>query len=300
MTKKCVKDEENPVPKYLHRRDDGRSSNYYVRLTAPTAIQHLLSKKDYSFRCSTGTADLRHAKAIGAEIVAKKRREWHDLHELAARREVSVSTPLTKSLVQQICGARLNSWLHTDNQERYGNVGLDDELLREIETFCRLTDAGMRSVLAQGRSSSRWADVVEVVDDWARTLGYKLETTDPLFSELIRAFAQSEKSAHEFISARNNGEQPPELGLVSRTGTSLSAMNDEFIAYKSKLETLDTIPYSGVALRCGATVGHAPHRSPPPLCSATTCVGTLTSLSNSSGRRGGQMSVARSGMRWSP
>ncbi|CUI04233.1 Integrase [Janthinobacterium sp. CG23_2] len=235
MTKICDKDEENAVPMHLYRREDGRSWNYYVRLTAPTAIQHLLNKKDHSFRCSTGTADLHRAKVIGAEIVAKKRREWHDLRELAAQPEVSVSTPLTKSLIQQICGARLNSWLHTDNKERYGDVGLDDEVLREIEALCKHTDAGMRSILAQGRASSRWADVVEEVDDWGLTLGYKLEPTDPLFPALIRAFAQSEKSAHEFIAARNNGEQPAERSMVPQAGTCLSAMNDEFIAYKSKL-----------------------------------------------------------------
>ena len=235
MTKQCDKDKENALPKYLHPRVDGRSKNYYVRLTAPTAIQPFLSKKDHSFRCSTGTADLRRAKVIGAEIVAKKRREWHDLHELAVKPEVSLSTPLTKSLIQQICGARLNSWLHTDNKERYGDAGLDDELLREIETFCKHTDAGMRSILAQGRSSSRWADIVEAVDDWSLTLGYKLEQTDPMFPDLIRAFAQSEKRAHEFITARNNGEQPAEQSMAPQAGTCLSAMNDEFIAYKSKL-----------------------------------------------------------------
>lgn len=235
MTKKCVKDEEAALPMYLYRREDGRSSNYYVRLTAPTAIQYLLNKKDHSFRCSTGTADLSRAKVIGAEIVAKKRREWHDLLEIMVKTQVSVSTPLTKSLIQQICGARLHSWLHTDNKERYGDVGLDDALLREIEAFCKHTDAGMRSILAQGRASSRWADVVDEVDDWGITLGYKLEPTDPLFPALIRAFAQSEKSAHEFIAARNDGEQPKELSLVPQAGTCLSAMTDEFIAYKSKL-----------------------------------------------------------------
>lgn len=235
MTKQCDKDKENALPKYLYRREDGRSVNYYVRLTAPTSIQPFLNKKDHSFRCSTGTADLRRAKVIGAEIVAKKRREWHDLHELAVKPEVSLSTPLTKSLIQQISGARLNSWLHTDNKERYGDAGLDDELLREIETFCKHTDAGMRSILAQGRSSSRWADIVEAVDDWSLTLGYKLEQTDPMFPDLIRAFAQSEKRAHEFIAARNNGEQPAEQSMVPQAGTCLSSMNDEFIAYKSKL-----------------------------------------------------------------
>ena len=90
MTKKCVKDKEIALPKYLYRRDDGRSENYYVRLTAPTSVQPFLAKKEHSFRCSTGTADLRVAKVIGAEIVAKKRREWHTMCELLVEKRETV------------------------------------------------------------------------------------------------------------------------------------------------------------------------------------------------------------------
>lgn len=51
MTKKCDKDKDRGValPKYMYRRDDGRSLNYYVRLVAPTEIQPYFDKKDLSF-----------------------------------------------------------------------------------------------------------------------------------------------------------------------------------------------------------------------------------------------------------
>lgn len=234
MTKKCVKDEGNSVPMHLYRREDGRSSNYYVRLTAPTAIQHLLNKKDHSFRCSTGTADLRRAKVIGAEIIANKRREWHTMCELLVEKRETASAPLNTQLIQQIVGARLQSWLNTDNDERHGDVGLDDEHLTEIESFCNHSDSVMRSILAQGRASRHWEGVVEDVDDWCHTLGYDIALTDPQLPVLIRAFAQAERTAQKFISARNQGDSPPDSSIVQLVRTRLSAMNDEFIDYKSK------------------------------------------------------------------
>lgn len=234
MTKKCVKDKEVALPKYLYRRDDGRSENYYVRLTAPTSVQPFLDKKEHSFRCSTGTADLRVAKVIGAEIVAKKRREWHTMCELLVEKREAASAPLTTQLIQQIVGARLQSWLNTDNDERLGDDGLDDEHLVEIESFCNYSDSVMRSILAQGRASRHWDGVVEDVDDWCHTLGYDIALTDPQLPLLIRAFAQAERTAQKFISSRNQGDTPPDSSIVQMVGTRLSAMNHEFIEYKSK------------------------------------------------------------------
>ncbi|WP_425252151.1 hypothetical protein ACPJXG_20300 [Janthinobacterium sp. NFX145] len=234
VTKKCVKDKEVALPKYLYRRDDGRSENYYVRLTAPTSVQPFLDKKEHSFRCSTGTADLRVAKVIGAEIVAKKRREWHTMCELLVEKRETAFAPLTTQLIQQIVGARLQSWLNTDNDERHGDIGVDDEHLAEIEDFCIRSDSVMRSVLAQGRASRYWKGVVEDVNDWCQTLGYEIALTDPQFPALIRSFAEAERTAQKFISARNQGDAPVDPIVVQVAGTRLSDMNDEFIEYKSK------------------------------------------------------------------
>lgn len=235
MTKRCVKDEENSVPKYMSRRGDGRSSNYIVRLVAPTSIQPLLPKKEHVFRKSTGTADLRRAKVVGAEIIAAKLREWHSLRELMLEKRPAISTPLSEQVIQQIVGSRLQSWLATDNRERLGETGLDEEHLAEIEEFCSFSDGVMRSILSQGRASRAWDSVVEDVIDWCLTLGYDVELTDPSFPLLMRAYAQAERRAQQFISARNCGEDPPQDSLVPKNGTRLSAMNDEFITYKAPL-----------------------------------------------------------------
>jgi len=59
--------------------------------------------------------------------------------------------------------------------------------------------------------------------------------TDPNFPFLMRAYAEAERRAQQFISSRNRGEDPPQDNLVPKNGTRLSAMNDEFIRYKSPL-----------------------------------------------------------------
>ena len=54
VTNKCDKDEDSTMPKHIQRREDGRSSNFYVRLVAPTDIQPFLHKTDHVFRQSLG------------------------------------------------------------------------------------------------------------------------------------------------------------------------------------------------------------------------------------------------------
>jgi hypothetical protein len=44
--------------------------NFYVCLTPPKALHHVVGKDKY--RKSTGTADLRKAKPIGARLIAEK------------------------------------------------------------------------------------------------------------------------------------------------------------------------------------------------------------------------------------
>jgi integrase len=218
---------------HISRRPDGRSPNFIVRLTAPTAIQHLIPKSDRQFRKSTGTADRAKAKAIGSKMIADKRLEWLALLNAEPAANSSVPTVLTSSLIQQIAGARLNSWLETDRLERYGDEGLDEDDLAAMETFCRYTDAAMRSVLAQAKGSGKWHDVVADVLDWCLQLGHKIEPSDPEFPTLVRAFAKSEKTAQEFIAARNRGDEPEEPQSLAPVGTRLSEMNAHFIEYKS-------------------------------------------------------------------
>ena len=233
VTKKCDKDEDSTVPKHIQRRDDGRSSNFYVRLVAPTDIQAFLPKKDHVFRKSLGTADLRRAKVIGAEIIARKLKEWAALREFDEMKPKVVQVLLNESIIKQIAGARLQSWLATDNRERWGAGGLDDEELATIEEFCKYSDGAMRSVLSQGAKSAKWGDVVESVLDWCTTLEYDVDVTDPEFPLLVRAFATAERTAQDFIAGRNRGDDPSEKTMNQPVGACLSVMNDEYIKYKS-------------------------------------------------------------------
>lgn len=210
------------MPPYLYRRDDDKSSRIYVRLTAPKALHKYLASRERQFRQSTGTSDLVRARVIGAEMVARKRREWDEL--LATLKDDHLATPKTLSdlLIQQVCGARLMSWVETDNLERLGDEGLNEEQLERIESFCKLSDTRMRSVLAQGRASREWGDVVDEVLEWCEVLGYGVSQSDPLFVKLVRAFAVAERKGQQFIAARNEGQDPTIDVTIPAAGVRLS------------------------------------------------------------------------------
>ncbi|HZW12661.1 MAG TPA: DUF6538 domain-containing protein [Noviherbaspirillum sp.] len=237
----CAKDEE-ALPKYLFRRD----SRYYVRLVAPTAIHPFLSKKDREFRQFTGTGDLVRAKVIAAELIARKQREWLNLHEAMApvTQAVAARVQLTDVLIQQIAGARLHSWIATDNRERLGEGGLDDAQLEEIEAFCKYSDGAMRSILAQGKASKDWPDVVEEVLDWCFTLGYEIDSSDAHFPLLVRAYAVAERKAQQFIAARNNGDDPKEEDVLPKSGARLSEMIAKYEAHKGESVAWKTVSKS--------------------------------------------------------
>ena len=232
MTKLCDTDAENTM-QYLSLREDGRSRNFYVRLVAPTAVQRLIPKSEHQFRKSTGTADREEAKAIGAKIIADKRLEWRALLKATSAANADFFTVLTPNLIQQIAGARLNSWLATDDWERHSDEGLNDEDLAAMDTFCLYTDAVMRSVLAKGTGSATWNHVVQDVRDWCSVLGYGIGSSDPEFPALVRAFAKAERTAQEVIAARNRGDDPEVLTYSAPVGTRLSEMTEHFIKYKS-------------------------------------------------------------------
>jgi hypothetical protein len=239
VTKNCDKDEDK-MPKYLERRN----ARYYVRIVAPRAVQPFLDKAEWVFRKSTGTGDLKQAKVIAAELVAKKQREWLLLGRPVPSDEVLDDVSLTESLIQQIAGARLHSWIATDNNARFGPHGLNNEELAKIEKFCKHSDVIMRSILAQGRGASSWSDVVEEVLDWCYTLGYDVDTSDERFPELMRAYAAAERKAHEFISARNSGEDPAQDSALSKTGARLSEMVERYEKHKHQTVTRKTLSKS--------------------------------------------------------
>jgi integrase len=232
VTKRCDKAKEiSIVPiKYLERRDDGRSKNYYVRMTAPKVIHHLLPKAEY--RKSTGTADLKRANVIGAEMVARKLEEWRALEDQLLERQSS-PVVLSQALIDQVAASRLHSWVFSDDDERWSDSGLDDEELQAIESFCKTTDAQMRSILSQGRGSKEWRAVVEMVLEWCEVQGHSVSITDPMFPQLVRAFAKVEQRAQEFIAARNRGDEVEVSLPAAQVGERLSAIVDAYIAYKT-------------------------------------------------------------------
>ncbi|QQX85284.1 hypothetical protein JJQ59_04910 [Cupriavidus necator] len=222
------------MPNYLYKRSDGRSQNWYVRLTAPTEIHPLLEPAQHEIRQSTGTPDRQKAKAVAARLEAEYRQRWEALR--ATQRDAPghaslQSVGLTASLITQICGARLGSWSLTDDFERIEQDGLDDESLQHIEGFCALTDATMRSILAQGRRSSHWDPVVKSILEWGEDLGYDIEPTDPLFPQLVRGFAAAERQAHAIIRLRNGGETPA-FPLQEEAKPRLSEMKAAYTTHK--------------------------------------------------------------------
>lgn len=217
---------------YVELRNDGRSKNYYVRMTAPTAIHHLLTESEIQYRKSTGTADVRRANVIGAAMIAAKLKEWDALHDQLSDR-VSSPAILSQSLIDHLAANRLHSWVFSDDDERWSDSGLDDEELQAIEAFCKTTDAQMRSVLAKGKGSQEWRAVVETVLEWCEIQGHSISVTDPMFPKLVRAFAQVEQKAQEFIAARNRGDEVEvSIPKPQAVGEPLSAIIEPFVAYK--------------------------------------------------------------------
>jgi hypothetical protein len=112
---------------------------------------------------------LRKALPIGAALIAEKRREWATLEAEVAESDRAFGvkpTILTGPLVDSICAARLHASMSLDEKDRTAPAGLDEDSLREIDDFCALTDVTMRSVLAQGPASPRWAELVPVILNW--------------------------------------------------------------------------------------------------------------------------------------
>lgn len=203
----CASKRNDDMPTGLYKRQDGRSQNWYVRIVAPVEIHPLLEPSEREIRQSTGTPDRGKAQAIKARIEATYRQKWESLRACVRQpsQETVESIQLSESLISQICGARQQSWIFTDDFERVEH-GLDDEAFEEIEAFCKISDGTMRGILAKGKNSSDWPHVVNQVLDWSQDLGYQIDPADALFPQLVRRFAATEKKSSEVIALRNAGE----------------------------------------------------------------------------------------------
>lgn len=220
------KGQELTVPKYFYQPKNSRV--WYIRIVPPKHMKHAVSEAE--FRKSTGQADLKRAIPIGMTLVAEKLREWDALSR-ATKGITAKLTILTKGLIETICSVRLYSWMRTDDDER--EAGLTDQQLAENDNFCELTDTTMRAVLAQGPASTRWAEVVESVLDWSLVMGYALDLSDPLFPQLVREFAKTEKEANRRIATRNQGDDAETPPAPVNNGKTLSSITEEFRAHKA-------------------------------------------------------------------
>jgi integrase len=92
----------------------------------------------------------------------------------------------------------------------------------------------MRSILSQGKGSKEWRAVVDMVLEWSEIQGYSVSVTDPMFPQLVRAFAKVEQKAQEFIAARNRGDEVEvSIPAPQVVGEQLSAIVEPFVAYKT-------------------------------------------------------------------
>jgi hypothetical protein len=105
----CATRTESDLPQYFYIPPNATTRNYYVCLTPPKALHHIVGRGKY--RESTHTADLRKAKPIGARLIAAKLAEWKRLLATSSPAP-SVVKALTPKLVDEICARRLYQWMY--------------------------------------------------------------------------------------------------------------------------------------------------------------------------------------------
>jgi hypothetical protein len=183
------------------------------------------------FRKSTGTADLRRAKAIGARLIAEKRAEWDQLLTQADATALAKRI-LTPDLVEHVCARRLYHWMRLDDEARFEGQGYDDADREALKQLCQVTDQSMRSVVQRGKASPEWSDVLDVIDAWCVQVECPVERTDPLYPQLVRAFAEVEREAVARLLRRNEGEPAATPAKPVAAGATLSAMLEPYRDYK--------------------------------------------------------------------
>ncbi|WP_334154651.1 DUF6538 domain-containing protein [Tepidimonas sp.] len=225
----CATRDQREVPENFYRPDHGRTLNWYVRLVPPSALKGLPGVRE--FRKSTGTADLRRAKAIGARLIAEKRAEWDQLLA-GVRGNQSAPRILSQDLIQHICARRLYHWMQLDDEARFEGEGYDDATSAALVQLCEVTDQSMRSVVQRGKASPEWSSVLDVIDFWCVQVDCPVERTDPLYPQLVRAFAEVEREAAARLLRRSQGEPAATPSKPQAPGATLSAMTEPYRAFK--------------------------------------------------------------------
>ncbi|KQZ34310.1 hypothetical protein [Massilia sp. Root1485] len=217
------------MPEHFYRPDHGRTLNWYVRLVPPIALKGHPDVKE--FRKSTGTADLRRAKVVGAQLIAEKRAEWEKLLA-SAKPAMAAPQVLTLEQVEHICARRLYHWMHIDDLGRYHGTGHDDASLAALTQLCQVTDASMRSALSRGQSSPDWKEAMDMLDFWCEQMGSPVNRTDPHYPQLVRKFAEVDIEGARRVLSRNRGEGAPSPAEPRPVGACLSAITEQYREYK--------------------------------------------------------------------
>ncbi len=227
----CATRNQREVPENFYRPTHGRTLNWYVRLVPPSPLKG--RKGVAEFRKSTGTADLRKAKTIGAQLIAEKRAEWDRLLSKTNGRATELRA-LTSELVEHICARRLYHWMRIDDLGRYEGQGHDDKSHAALTQLSQATDKSMRSVLARGRAAPEWAVTLDVIDFWCEQMDSPASRTDPHYPQLVRQFAEVELEAGRRILRRNQGESAATPEVPSAASACLSSMTQLYRDYKQQ------------------------------------------------------------------
>lgn len=199
------------IDHYLQRRGDGKSDKLYVVYPIPPDLhQHLGKRYD---RTSSGTSNRADARRFAAEHIASLERKFAVMRaklfsmssELGPVARPIVLLPLENDVISSLCEQWRITHLHADDKEREVNEGLDSADIEDIETYAKAVSLDARAIIAQGRQASSFLHVSEEALDWANTLGFRIDESDPLFIKYIRQFAAEKSVVSDILSGRNNG-----------------------------------------------------------------------------------------------
>ena len=226
----CATQSKSDLPQYFYIPVNATTRNYYICLTPPKALHHVIGKQKY--RQSTGTADLRRAKPIGARLIAEKLAEWEQLLATSSPL-LPAAKALTRKSMEYICAQRLYHWMHMDDLGRYQGKGYDDEVLAAMQKFWDITDKAMRSVIARAKMSPNWESALEVLDFWCNQIKISVSRSDPLYANLVQDFARVELEGVKLVQSRNRGDAVATPKPPTALGSEMSAMTE---AYREHLQ----------------------------------------------------------------
>lgn len=221
----CATRTKSDLPQYFYIPANATTRNYYVCLVPPKALHHVVGKAKY--RESTGTADLKKAKPIGARLIAAKLAEWE--HLLATSDPVRpAAKALTARTMEFICAQRLYHWMHMDDLGRYEGEGYDDEALAGLQGLWDSTERTMRSVIARSKLSPEWESALEVLDFWCDQIDVPVSRSDPLYVKLAQDFAKVEIEGVKWVQSRNRGDAVATPTPPAAVGSEMSGMTEVY------------------------------------------------------------------------